>query len=138
METYYLVFIADFSDDVVFDEQGDIVRPAGHEAAKAVVDSLNGRGLHCSEVAQRDYYGWEFRLTYRDATIDAFVQRIDKWILALAASSSWKGALLHRSTPSLRQVAESVTEMLKVDLSCKELSVYSDDDFPYKTRESDP
>jgi hypothetical protein len=130
-QRYHLVFTAKFADEPVFSAKGDISIPAGREAANTIVDSLKRHDFRCSQVVQRDYYGWQFQFTYQHTKVDAILQRIDKWILTLASSFSWKNILLRRPTCSVEEVAANVAQALKSDLLCEDMSVFSDDDLPY-------
>jgi hypothetical protein len=131
MDRRHLVFSASFADDIVFSESGDIIVPAGRDAAQAVIDALNRRAYRCSEVIQRDYYGWEFRVAYGRTTLNAVLQRIDKWILTLTLGLRWKGIFLRTPTMSIGQIAENVAQLLSSDLPCDDVNVYSDENCPY-------
>ncbi len=130
-QTYHLVFTAKFPDEPVFSAEGDISIPAGLEAANAIVNSLTRHDFRCSQVVQRDYYGWEFQFTYRHCKANAVLQRIDKWILTLDSRLSVKNFILGRPACRIRELAAEVAQALKSDLSCEDMDVVSHDELPY-------
>jgi hypothetical protein len=131
MDRHHLVFAAAFPDDAIFSDEGDILVPAGRELAHAVVAALNQRQFRCSEVAQREYYGWEFRFSYRHTSITAVLQRIDKWILTLESRSSLIGILSCKPACPAEKIAENVAQALSDDLQCDDIIFCSDHDRPY-------
>lgn len=130
-QTYHLVFTAKFPDEPVFSAKGDISIPAGLEAANAIVNSLNRHDFRCSEVVQRDYYGWEFQLAYRHCKASAVLQRIDKWILTLDSRLSLKNFILRRPACCISELAAEVAQALKSDLPCEDINVRSGEELPY-------
>jgi hypothetical protein len=131
MQRVHLVFTANFPDEPIFNEGGDILIPAGRELSNEVANSLNRRGFRCSDIMQRDYYAWEFWFIYTDCKINAVLQRLDNWVLTLTSHFSWKGFILRAPTCSVRAVAELVAQVLKSDLQCEDVTVYSDANCPY-------
>jgi hypothetical protein len=80
---------------------------------------------------QRDYYAWEFSFTFEGCSIEAVLQRLDKWILTLGFHSSWKNPKSYTRESVLGAVAEAVAQALTLDLGCEVVTVYSDAELPY-------
>ena len=56
----HVEFANELQDDV-FDTNGELLIPGGRPLARVISEYLRSRGLNVSSVAQRDYYGWDFR-----------------------------------------------------------------------------
>jgi hypothetical protein len=56
----HVEFDNELNDDVL-DANGELLALGGRPLADVVSEYLRSRGLNVSSVAQRDYYGWDFR-----------------------------------------------------------------------------
>jgi hypothetical protein len=78
-------------EDVLYDATRDPSIPGGRPLAERVAEFLRSRGLDVSSVAQRDYYGWDFRRRDGRNFITAVLQPaagIHRWPI-LVSDTSW-------------------------------------------------
>ncbi len=103
-------------EDVVYDANGDPLIPGGRPLAERVAEFLRSRGLDVSSVAQRDYYGWDFRWKDGRNFITAVLQPaagVHRWLI-LVSDTSWVSLLFPKMTrESVRKAGLMVKDALE-------------------------
>jgi len=59
----YVEFTADFPDDIVFSEEGDIQVPGRRNVLNVLRDMLLRLGFEVSPIGQHSYYGWDMTVS---------------------------------------------------------------------------
>jgi hypothetical protein len=117
MQQLLVVFAADYPDDALWNEQGDLQIPGGRHIADLIANSLRSVGKQCSEVSQRSFYGWQFSIETDSSSALAVLQQSTEWLLVLGANESlldWLGGK-RSSEETLQQLAVSVKAVLEKD-----------------------
>src|SRR5262249_12116265 len=96
------------TDDAVWDDAGNLIVPAGKRIAQDIREILLVNGIEVTPVSQRDFYGWEFSLTYRYHSILAVLQNAEKWLLVLGEMRLLPNLFLRRATRSSLEAVASI------------------------------
>lgn len=94
METFFEFHVSGH-EPARFSATGDLTVPAGREIAVDLRTLLIEPGLECSDVQQRDYYGWEWAFTVDGFEANCTLQFIDCFLLIVDMRSGLRCAL-HR------------------------------------------
>lgn len=88
----YVTFLADFPDDIVFNEAGDLLVPGGRNICEKLVECMRAEGIPASDPEQYKFYGWEFTASLDGAATWLMLQYPGPWLLMVEDRSvkwSW-------------------------------------------------
>ena len=114
----FVTFEADFPDDGVFTESGDLIAPAGKNIAESLVSVLREQGLEATDVVQHSFYGWQFTVIRNNCHFWFLLQcsDTDEWLLLSQPRLSFIEKLTFKNTVSAhREVLTIVHECLNQD-----------------------
>ena len=128
----HATFDADFPDDGEWDDDGIPLKPAGENVANAIRNGLTNRGIRCSEILQRSFYGWEFDYDVDGTSFICVVQGYedDQWLLICEPRQNvWRKLFMRKDDDKLRQGSTTLHGALTSDSRFSNVRWYDREQF---------
>jgi hypothetical protein len=112
----FVTFDANFPDDGVFDGAGEIQLPSGRNVGEAIAQLLQSAGYEVTELAQRGFYGWQFKATAGSQSFLFVLQYPGPWLLlSQRVESVLEKLRSHPDDGTQRSVLQRLSAMLGED-----------------------
>lgn len=114
----HATFDADFPDDGEWDSDGTPLKPPGESVTSVIRAALIGRGIRCSDILQRCFYGWEFNCDVEGTTFLCVVQTyaVDQWLLICEPRRSvWRKLFSQQDVDMLAAGSNTMHNVLTSD-----------------------
>ena len=114
----HATFDAGFPEDAQWDVNGTPLKPAGEGVTSAIRAGLLNRGIRCTDILQRSFYGWEFDCDVDGRSFICVVQAYegDKWLLICEPRRSlWQELFSRNDDQELGAASTTMHEVLTSD-----------------------
>ena len=111
----HATFDADFPDDGQWDADGIPLKPAGESVTSVIRAVLMERGICCSDILQRSFYGWEFDYDVEGNTFLCVVQAYEgeQWLVICEPRRSvWRKLFAQKGDDMLAAGSTTVHDVL--------------------------
>ena len=141
MTRTHATFHADFPDDSVWNENEELLRPGGCVVATAIHNLLTDHSIRCTEVTQRDYYGWEFSFYVDEQPFLCVIQEYEagQWLLICESRVPFWRRVLKSNAPNGETTGPAtVHERIVHDSRFSQIRWYHREQFEKGDCEGDP
>ena len=123
-------FDADFPDDAVWDDKGNLVIPPGRGITDYLSERISGQGIPCSKPAQHSFYGWAFDAVMDGVGIWCLIQGVDHWVLLTEIRRALLDRLLRRKhEQELSAFLDAINQILNKDPRFSSIARYTPQDY---------
>jgi hypothetical protein len=126
----FVTFFANFPDDSVWDENEEILVPAGQGILQFIGNSLGAGGIKCTSPVQHNCYGWACDAHLGENVIWCLLQGGSPWLLITEARMSLAGTFSRaRPTDSHLHLLTAINDILKRDNRFTEIRWFTKQEF---------
>ncbi len=122
----YVTFDADFPDDAIENEQGDVEIPPGENIMSHLANRFRERNFQVSDPKQHSYYGWCFTVQYKEAEIWLLIHPPGHWLLLSQVDKTITQTILLKNLDHLHhELLQVLKEILSVDNKIEKVEWYT-------------